>query len=192
MKRGIMDYLARYLVCQKVKAEHQKHGGLLQPLSIPIWKWDHITMDFIIGLLRIGRHHDAIWVIVDWLTKSSHFLAIKITFTDEQLAELHLKEIVWLHGIPLSIVSNRATKFVSRFWHGFQLAMGTELNPSTAFHPQINGESKRTIQTLKDMLRACTLDYAGSWDHNLPLVKFTCNNRLWMLDLPWHYKSLRD
>ena len=159
-----------------MKAEHQKPGGLLQPLPIPVWKWEHITMDFALGIPRTQRHHDAIWVIVDRLNKSAHFLPMRITFSAEQLAELYIKEIVRLHGVPLSIVSDRDTKFASRFWHGFQLAMGTKLNLSTAFHPQTDGQSERTIQTLEDMLRACALDYAESWDHNSPLAEFAYNN----------------
>jgi len=159
-----------------VKAEHQKPGGLLQPLPIPVWKWDQITMDFIVGMPRTQKHHDAIWVIVDRLSKSAHFLAIKTTFNAEQLADLYIKEIVRLHAIPLSIISDRDTKFSSRFWRGFQIAMGTEVHLSTAFHPQTDGQSERTIQTLEDMLRACALDYTGSWDHNLPLVEFAYNN----------------
>jgi len=139
MKRDIADFVAQYLVCQKVKAEHQNPGGLLQPLPILVWKWDHMTMDFIVGLPRTRRHYGALWVIVDRPTKSAHFLAITNTFTAERLAELYLKEIVWLHRIPLSIVSDRDTKFVSRFWHGFQSALGTELNLSTTFHHQIDG-----------------------------------------------------
>ena len=95
-------------------------------------------MDFIVGLPRMARHHDAIWVIVDQLTKSSRFMAIKISFTAEQLPELYLKEIVRFHGIPLSIVSDRETKFVFIFWHVLQSAIGTELNLSTTFHPQID------------------------------------------------------
>jgi len=119
-------------------------------------------MDFIVGLPGTQRNHDAIWVVVDRLTKSAHFLAIKSVFNAEQLADLYLKEIVQLHGIPLSIVLDRDTKFVSRFWQGFQAAMGTELCISTAFHPQTAGQSKRTIQTLEDMLRACALKYSRS------------------------------
>jgi len=83
---------------------------------------------------------------------------------------------VRLHRIPLSIVSDQDTKFVSKFWRGFQSAMETELCVSTTFHPQSDGQSERTIQTLEDMLRACTLEYFGSWDHNLPLVEFAYNN----------------
>jgi len=104
MKKDIRDYVACCLTHQKVKTEHQHLRGLLQPLPIPVWKSDHITMDFIVGMLRTNKHHDAIWVIVDRLTKLAHFLAVKVTFTVEQLADLYIKEIVRLHEIPLSIV----------------------------------------------------------------------------------------
>jgi len=133
-------------------------------------------MDFVVGMPRTQKLHDAIWVIVDRLTKSAHFLAIKTTFNAVQLANLYIKEIVRLHGIPLSIVSDRDTKFTSKFWQGFQSAMGTELRLSAVFHPQTDGQSERTIQTLEDMLRACALQYAGNWDHNLPLAEFAYDN----------------
>jgi len=176
MKKDIAEYVAHCLVCQQIKTEHQKPGGLLQPLPIPVWKWEHTTMDFVVGLPQTQRHHDVIWVIVDRLTKAAHFLAIKSTFNAEQLAELYIAEIIRLHGVPLTIVSDRDTKFASKFWQGLQSAMGTQLNLSTAFHPQTVGQSERTIQTLEDMLRACAIDYTGSWDHNLPLVEFAYNN----------------
>jgi len=115
-------------------------------------------------------------VIVDRLTKAAHFLAIKTTFNAKQLAELYIAEIVRLYGVPLTIVSDRDSKFASKFWQGFQSIMGTQLNLSTAFHPQTDGQSERTIQTLEDMLRACAIEYIGSWDRNLPLVEFTYNN----------------
>jgi len=159
-----------------VTTEHQKPGGLLQPLPIPVWNWEHITIDFIVGLPRTSKRHDAIWVIMDQLTKSAHFFTIKVTFTAERLADLYIKEVARLLGIPHSIVSDRDTKFVSKFWHGFKTTMGTELYLSTTFHPQSDGKLKRAIQTLEDMLRACALDYAGSWDHNLPLVEFAYGN----------------
>ena len=115
MKKDIADYVARCLTCQRVKTEHQKPGGLLQPLPIPVWKWDHITMDFVVGKPRTQKHHDAIWVIIDQLTKSAHFLAMKTVFNVEQLAELYNKEIVRLHEKPLLIVSDREIKFASKF-----------------------------------------------------------------------------
>ena len=131
-------------------------------------------MDFIVGMPRIQKHHDVIWVIADRLTKWAHFLAPKTIFNAEQLAELYVKEIVRLHGMPLSIVSDRDTKFISKLWQGFQSVMGTELCLSTAFHPQTDGQSESSIQTLEE--RACALEYAGNWDHNLPLVDFAYNN----------------
>jgi len=115
-------------------------------------------------------------VVIDRLTKVADFLAIKVTFTSEQLADLYMKEIVRLRGVHLSKVSSRDTKFISRFWYGFQEAMGTELCLSTAFHLQSDGKSKRIIQTLEYVLRACSLEYAGTQDHNLPLVAFTYNS----------------
>ena len=129
-------------------------------------------MDFIVGLPRTRRNHDAIWVIVDRLTKSAHFLAIKTTDTLVALAELYVREIIRLHGVPVSITSDRDSRFTSRFWERFQEAMGSQLNFSTAFHPQTDGQSERTIQTLEDMLRACTIDFKGSWDDHLALAEF--------------------
>ena len=122
------------------------------------------------------KFQDAIWVVVDWLTKSTHFITIKTTLSLEQLADLYFQEIVRLHGVPKSIVSNRDAQLISKFWRSVQCAMGTSLNFSTAFHPQTDGLSKRTIQTHKDMLRACVLDFKGAWNQYLPLIKFLYNN----------------
>ena len=119
MKKDIADCVARCLTCQRVKTKHKKPGVLLQPLPIPIWKWEHITMDFVVGMPRTQKHHDAVWMIVDQLTKSAHFLAMKMTFNAEQLAELYIKQIVRLDGVPLSIVLDRDTKLASKFWQGF-------------------------------------------------------------------------
>ncbi|OMO86567.1 reverse transcriptase [Corchorus capsularis] len=176
MKKDIAEFVSRCLVCQQVKAEHQKPAGTLQPLPIPEWKWEHITMDFISGLPRTRHGHDAIWVIVDRLTKSAHFLPVRITFSTERLARLYVAEIVRLHGVPVSIVSDRDPRFTSRFWPKLQYAMGTRLKFSTAFHPQTNGQSERTIQTLEDMFRACILEFQGSWDDYVALAEFAYNN----------------
>ena len=92
MKRDITDFVASCLTCEKVKIERQRPGGLLQPLPIPVWKWDRITMDFILGLPRTQKLQDAIWVVVDRLTKSAHFLAMKTTFNAEQLANLYIRK----------------------------------------------------------------------------------------------------
>ena len=113
---------------------------------------------------------------MDRLTKSTHFLAVRMTFTLERFCRLYIREIVRLHGVPVSIVSYRDPKFTTHFWKSFQKAMGTRLMMSTTFHPQTNGQSERTIQVLEDMLQACVLDHHGSWEEHLPLVEFAYNN----------------
>ena len=153
-----------------------KPTELLQPLEIAEWKWEHVTMDFVTYLPQTSRGHEVVWVIVDQLTKSTHFLVVRMTFTLEEFCRLYILEIVRLHGVPVSIVSDWDPKFTTHFWKSFQRAIGTRLMMSTAFHPQTDGQSKRTIHILKNMLRACVLDLKGSWDEHLPLVEFTYNN----------------
>ncbi|GJS77762.1 putative reverse transcriptase domain-containing protein [Tanacetum coccineum] len=151
MKRDIAIYVSKCLTCSKVKAEHQRPSGLLQQPEIPEWKWDKITMDFITKLPRTKCGHDTIWVIVDRLTKSAHFLAIREDYSTERLARLYIDEIVARHGVPVSIISDRDGRFTSRFWHTLQKALGTRLDMSMTYHPQTDGQSERTIQTLEDM-----------------------------------------
>ncbi|GJR92040.1 putative reverse transcriptase domain-containing protein [Tanacetum coccineum] len=176
MKADIATYVSKCLTCAKVKAEHQKPSGLLQQPEIPVWKWERITMDFVSGLPRTPSGYDTIWVIVDRLTKSAHFLPMKKTDSMEKLTRLYLKEIVCRHGVPVSIISDRDSHFTSNFWRSLQEALGTNLDMSTAYHPQTDGQSERTIQTLEDMLRACVIDFGNSWDRHLPLVEFSYNN----------------
>ena len=152
MKRHIRDFVRRCLTCQQVKAEHQRLTGLLQPLEVAEWKWEHVTMEFVTELPRTSRRHDAVWVIVDRLTKSAHFLAVRMTFTLEEFCGLYIREIVMLHGVPVSIVSDKNPRFTAHFWKSFQKAMVTQLMMSTTFHPQTDGQSERTIQVLEDML----------------------------------------
>ena len=127
-------------------------------------------MDFVIHFPRTPQRHDAVWVIVDRLMKSTHFLVVRMTFTLERFCRLYIREIVRLHGVPVSIVLDRDPRFMVHFWKSFQKAMGTRLTMSTTFHPQTDGQSERTIQVLEDMLRACVLDHKGSWEEHLPLV----------------------
>ncbi|GKA43240.1 putative reverse transcriptase domain-containing protein [Tanacetum coccineum] len=128
MKAEIATYVSKCLTCAKVKAEHQKPSGLLQQPEIPEWKWEKITMDFISGLQRTPSGYDFIWVIVDRLTKSAHFLSMKKTDSIEKLTQLYLKEIVCKHGVPTSIISDRDSLFTSRFWKSLQEAMETNRN----------------------------------------------------------------
>ncbi|GJT03705.1 reverse transcriptase domain-containing protein [Tanacetum coccineum] len=176
MKRDIAEYVSRCLTCSKIKAEHQKPSGLLQQPEIPEWKWEKITMDLVTKLPRSSSGYDAIWVIVDRLTKSAHFLPIREDYKTEKLARIYINEIVARHGVPVSIISDRDGRFASHLWQALQKALGTKLHISTAYHPKTSGQSERTIQMLEDMLRACIMDFGGSWDTHLPLVEFSYNN----------------
>ncbi|GJU56487.1 putative reverse transcriptase domain-containing protein [Tanacetum coccineum] len=176
MKADIATFIDKCLTCAKVKAEHMKPSGLLQQPEIPKWKWEKVTMDFVSGLPRTPSGYDSIWVIVDRLTKLAHFLPMKKTDSIKKLAQLYLKEIVCRHGVPVSVISDRDSLFTSRFWVSLQKALGTQLDLSTAYHPETDWQSERTIQTLEDMLRACVIDFGSSWDRHLPLVEFSYNN----------------
>ncbi|GJW13693.1 putative reverse transcriptase domain-containing protein [Tanacetum coccineum] len=145
MKADISIYVSKSLTCTKVKAEHQKPSGLLQQPEIPVWKWERITMDFVSGLPRTPSGYDTIWVIVDRLTKSAHFLPMKKTDSMKKLTRLYLMEIVCRHGVPVSIISDRDSHFTSRFWRSLQEALGMNLDMSTAYHPQTDGQSERTM-----------------------------------------------
>ena len=176
MKRDIVDFIAKCPNCQQVKYEHQRPGGTLQRMPIPEWKWERIAMDFVVGLPKTMGKYDSIWVIVDRLTKSAHFIPVKVTYNAEKLAKLYISEVVRLHGVPLSIISDRGTQFTSKFWKTLHAELGTRLDLSTAFHPQTDGQSERTIQVLEDMLRACVIEFGGHWDSFLPLAEFSYNN----------------
>ncbi|GKA07600.1 putative reverse transcriptase domain-containing protein [Tanacetum coccineum] len=176
MKADIATYVSKCLTCAKVKAEHQRPSGLLVQPEIPQWKWDNITMDFIMKLPKSSQGYDTIWVIVDRLTKSAIFVPMRETDPMEKLARMYLKEVVTRHGIPVSIICDRDPRFASNFWRSLQKALGTSLDMSTAYHPQTDGQSERTIQTLEDMLRACVIDFGKGWVNHLPLVEFSYNN----------------
>jgi len=139
MKKDVAQLVFACLTCQKANVEHQRPGGIVQPLKIPVWKWDSISKDFVTHLPRTFRGHDTIWVIVNRLTKSAHFLAMNLRMSMAKLAQLYIKEIVRLHGVPSSIVSDRDPQFTSRLWQTLQAALGTKLTISLADHPQTDG-----------------------------------------------------
>jgi hypothetical protein len=176
LKRDVATHVALCDVCQRVKAEHQRPAGLLQPLKVPEWKWEEIDMDFIVGLPHTRDGYDSIWVIVDRLTKVAHFIPVKTTYSGAQLAELYMSRIVCLHGVPKKIVSDRGTQFTSCFWKRLHESMDTKLNFSSSYHPQTDGQTERTNQVLEDMLRACALKHGRSWDKSLPYAEFLYNN----------------
>ncbi|WVZ69900.1 hypothetical protein U9M48_018615, partial [Paspalum notatum var. saurae] len=156
MKREIAKYVSECDVCQRIKADHLKSAGMLQPLALPAWKWEDIHMDFIVGLPRTQKGYDSIWVIIDRLTKSAHFLPVKTTYTAATYVGLYVSQIVSLHGVPRTITSDRGSLFVSRFWEHLQTALGTTLIHSSAYHPQTSGQVER--------------------DECLPLAEFAYNN----------------
>ena len=128
-------------------------------MNIPEWKWEDISMDFIVGLPRTQKGYDSIWVIVDRLTKSAHFLPVKTGYLAKQYAELYMDHILCLHSVPKTIISDRGTQFVARFWEQLYTSLGTHLIRSSAYHPQTDGQIERINQILEDMLRACVLAY---------------------------------
>jgi hypothetical protein len=176
MKREIAKFVSECHTCQRVKAEYQSPDGLMQPLDIPEWKWEEIGMDFITGLPLTPKKKDMIWVIVDRLTKSAHFLAVNQKDSGEKLVNLYVQEIMSKHGVPKTIVSDRGSVFTLAFWKQLHEALGSRLDFSTAYHPQTGGQTERTNQILEDMLRACALDFGGSWEEHLPLAEFSYNN----------------
>ncbi|GJR31206.1 putative reverse transcriptase domain-containing protein [Tanacetum coccineum] len=147
--------------------------GITRDASMEV---DNITMDFVTKLPKSSQGYDTIWVIVDRLTKSAIFIPMRETDPLEKLARMYLKEVVTRHGIPVSIICDRDPRFASNFWRSLQKALGTSLDMSTAYHPQTDGQSERTIQTLEDMLRACVIDFGNGWVKHLPLVEFSYNN----------------
>jgi hypothetical protein len=149
---------------------------LLKPLEIPVWKWEDISMDFVVGLPRTPKGNDSIWVIADRLTKVAHFVPVKVSIGTECLANQYVEHILKLHGAPKSIVSDSGPQFVAKFRRNFHKLMGTTLNYSTTFLPQTDGQTERVNQVLEDMLRACALTYGTNWESSLPFAEFSYNN----------------
>jgi hypothetical protein len=139
LKKDIAEYLAKCIECQQVKEEHRHPAGLLQPLPIPEWKWETISMDFITGLPTSTKQNDTIMVVVDKLSKYAHFIPIKSTCKAIDIASIFMKEIFRLHGMPKKIVSDRDMKFTSNFWKSLMVGLETKLLFSTAYHPQTDG-----------------------------------------------------
>jgi transposase InsO family protein len=129
-----------------------------------------------VTIARTQSGYDSIWVIVDQLTKVAHFIPVKTTYSRQQLAELYISRIICLHGVSKKIVSDRGTKFTSKFWERLHETLDTQLRFSSAYHSQIDGQTKRVIQILEDMLRAYALQYGRSWHKSLPYAEFSYNN----------------
>jgi hypothetical protein len=143
VKKEVTYFIARCLECQKLKAEHKNPTGLLQPLPIPEWKWEVVTMDFITTFPRIAKQHDFIMVAVDKLTKDAHFILVKLTHKAIDIVEIYMHKVYKLHGIPKIIVFDRDSNFTLNFWKGLFKGFGTNLSFSTIYHPEIDGQTER-------------------------------------------------
>nr|GEY64505.1 putative reverse transcriptase domain-containing protein [Tanacetum cinerariifolium] len=164
------------LTAEDVRGRASKAFWFAGPTRDSRIEMDKITMDFVTKLSKTANDYDIIWVIIYRLTKSAHFLPIRETDPMEKLMKLYMKEVVIRHGVPVSIIFDRDSKFTSLFWKALHKALGTRLDMSTAYQPQTDDQSERNIQTLENMLRACVLDFGKGWDRHLPLVEFSYNN----------------
>jgi hypothetical protein len=127
--------------CQRVKVEHRHQNGFLQPLPIPKWKWEALTMDFVIALPISNKQHHSIMVVVDKLTKDSHFIPLKTNHKAYNVVDIYMREVAHFHGIPKTIVSDRQPKFTSKFWRGLFKGFKTNLNFNTTYHPKSDGKT---------------------------------------------------
>jgi hypothetical protein len=162
--------------CRRVKVDHLRLAGLLQPLNTPIWKWEDISMDFIVSLPLTARKFDSIWVIMDRFMKSAHFIPVHTQYMAKRYAELYIERIMCLHEVPNTIISDRGTRFVARFWEQLHPFLGTHLIHSSTCHSQTDGQIEHVNQVPEDMLHACVMNYQDSWDKCLPLAEFSYNN----------------
>jgi hypothetical protein len=162
MKCEVARYISECDTYRKVKADYIKPGGLLQPLSIPEWKWDNISMDFIMGIPTTAHKFDLIWVIVDRLSKSAHFIPVNTNYRVQKYVEIYIAHVLCLHGVPKMIISDRGSQFVARYWEQLFASLETHLIHSSTYHPQTDGQTERVNQILKYMLRACVLEHQGS------------------------------
>ena len=178
MKKEIAAYFARCDTCCRVKAVHLKPTGLLQPLSVLGWKLEEISMDFIIGLPPNKKGYNSIWVFVDRLTKPAHFIPVQSTYRPSDYAELYFSQIIKLHGVPRTIISDRGPQFTARFWEHLHSLLGTQLVRSSAYHPQTSGQTECVNQILEDMLRACVISSKGAWEKWLLLGILNANRKI--------------
>jgi hypothetical protein len=176
MKREIAKYVSECDTCRRIKADHLRPTGNLQPLSIPEWKWENICMDFIMGLPRTSCGNNSIWVIMDHLTKSAHFIPIATTYRVGQYAELYISHIVLYHGIPKTIISDRGSIFVAHFLGATTRVFGHPSHQKLSLSPQTDGQMERVNQIIENMLCACVLTDGLKWDKHLPLAEFSYNN----------------
>jgi hypothetical protein len=176
MTHDVVHFIAKFLECQQVKANHHHPTGLLQPHDVPMSKWEVMSMDIVVGLPLTSHRHNSILVIFYKLTKSAHSIPVRDTYDVTDVACVFISEVIRLHGLPKKIISDRDSRFTSRFWTSLQLALGIQLNLSTTYHPETYGKNERVNQVMEDMLRMYVMNNQTHWEKYLPLVEFTYNN----------------
>ncbi|GJP49952.1 hypothetical protein CLOM_g9109 [Closterium sp. NIES-68] len=175
MVTDVQRYVAACPICQRMKSSHHLPTGLLQPLEPPQRQWQYVTMDFVTGLPAGSSGNDAVLVVVDRLTKMAHFAPCRKTITAEETARLFISTVVHLHGIPAAISSDRDPKFTSKFWQDTWARYGTLLQLSSAYHPQTDGQTERTNQTMEQLIWTNCPDQ-NKWEDALPMLEFSYNN----------------
>lgn len=176
MKEDVNNYVRSCYKCQSNKPNNRHPLGLLQPIPVPERAWKQVSMDLITQLPKTKEGHDAIVVFVDKFTKMVHIAATTTSVTAPQLAQIFFREVIRLHGVPKSIISDRDPRFTSNFWKSLWTQLGTKLSMSTAYHPQTDGQTERTNRTLEDMLRAYVNYEQDDWDKHLVAAEIAINN----------------
>ncbi|GJP75156.1 hypothetical protein CLOP_g5639, partial [Closterium sp. NIES-67] len=175
MVTDVQRYVAACPICQRMKSSHQRPTGLLQPFEPPQRPWQHVTMDFVTGLPALSSGNDAVLAVVHRLTKMEHFAPCRTTIIAEETARLFISTVVHLYGIPAAIISDRDTKFTSKFWQDTWARYGTRLQFSSTYHPQTDGQTERTNQTMEQLIRTNCPD-RNKWEDVLPMLEFSYNN----------------
>jgi hypothetical protein len=173
MKKEVANYIVNCLECQKVKTEHRHPAGMLQSLPILEWKWELVTIDFITKLPKTMKHHDSIIVVVEKSKKTTHFIHVKTTHKETNIAEIYMKEVVRLHGVPKAIVLERDPNFTSNFRKGLFKGFGKNLNLSTTYHLDSDGKTERNSRIIEYMLTMYVMDHPSKWEDYIHVVEFS-------------------